>query len=92
MRRASEREHSQHLLTQEKPWTFENITKTIVLGQYRDISGEEFPDTEEGPVQEEVVEEEMPQALEEVPRKGPQEKEPKETASDTVRKAVPALT
>jgi hypothetical protein len=43
LRRASEREHSQHLLLQPKPWTFENITSDIVLGQYRDVTKEPRP-------------------------------------------------
>ena len=60
LRRASEREHSQFLLTQQKPWTFENVSSTLVHGQYRDITEEGFPDEEGGPVQEEVLEEEPP--------------------------------
>ena len=50
LRRASEREHAQHLLTQDKPWTFENITKTLVLGSFRDVTGDGAPD--EGEIEE----------------------------------------
>ena len=48
LRRASEREHSQYVLTQPKPWTFENVVPTLILGQYRDVSQDEFPDTDDG--------------------------------------------
>ena len=60
LRRASEREHSQHVLTQPKPWTFENVVPTLILGQYRDVSQDEFPDTDDGPVQEDISEEQPP--------------------------------
>ena len=52
LRRASEREHAQHLLLQEKPWTFENITTNLVIGQYRDIVTERYPDSEDEEIQE----------------------------------------
>ena len=55
LRRASEREHSQHLLTQSKPWTFENLTSTLVLGQYRDATVDGFPDDPDAPVQEDIL-------------------------------------
>ena len=43
LRRASEREHAQHVLTQDRPWTFEGITGSLVVGQYRNIVDEPHP-------------------------------------------------
>ena len=60
LRRASAREHAQHLLLQQKPWTFENITRNLVVGSYRDVSGEGAPEEDEDipegdlPVQEDL--------------------------------------
>jgi hypothetical protein len=51
LRRASEREAATHLLTQAKPWTFENITRTLVIGDFRDIVNDEVPDVGDEPVQ-----------------------------------------
>ena len=58
LRRASEREHSEAILQQKKPWTFENITKTLVLGNYRDCTAEGEPDHLD-PIREEI-EDDMP--------------------------------
>ena len=58
LRRASEREHAQHVLSLPRPWTFENVTRTLDMGNYRDVTGEGNPeDPEDGPVQEEIPEE-----------------------------------
>ena len=58
LRRASEREHAQHVLSLPRPWTFENVTRTLVMGNYRDVTGEGNPeDPEDGPVQQEIPEE-----------------------------------
>ena len=83
LRRASEREHAQHLLLQPKPWTFENITRTIAIGQYRDVSNEEFPEEqnpEEGDVEEQIVED-MQDAPEGVPDNRPR-RQRSETAEE----------
>ena len=57
LRRASEREAATHLLTQAKPWTFENITRTLVIGDFRDIVNDVVPDVGDEPVQEDIREE-----------------------------------
>ena len=44
IRRASEREHSEHILQQVRPWTFENISKNLILGQYRNVAEEPHPE------------------------------------------------
>ena len=44
LRKASEREHSEHVLQQARPWTFENISKNLILGQYRNVAEEQHPD------------------------------------------------
>lgn len=61
LRRTSEREHAEHLLLQKKPWTFENITSGLILGQYRDITTEPYPET----LPEEEQQEEPAQQMEE---------------------------
>ena len=62
LRRASEREHAQHVLTQERPWTFEGITGTLALGQYRNIVAEPYPaeEDESDAIPVNVDDEEMP--------------------------------
>ena len=47
VRRASEREHAEETLKQTRPWTFENISKNLILGQYRNVAAEGFPSPEE---------------------------------------------
>ena len=48
LRRASERELAEEKLKQKRPWTFENMTKDIVIGEYSDIRDEEpCPETED---------------------------------------------
>ena len=44
LRKASEREHSEHVLQQARPWTFESISKNLTLGQYRNVAEEQHPD------------------------------------------------
>ena len=44
VRRASEREHADHLLRQHRPWTFEGMTKNLTLGQYRDLTQDPGPE------------------------------------------------
>ena len=51
VRRASEREHAEQTLTQVRPWTFENISRNLVLGQYRNVATEPFPNEENFDVQ-----------------------------------------
>ena len=46
LRRASEREHSEQILQQARPWTFENISKNLILGQYRNVAAEPYPDAD----------------------------------------------
>ena len=46
IRRASEREHAEQTLNQVRPWTFENISRNLILGQYRNVAAEPFPDPE----------------------------------------------
>jgi hypothetical protein len=46
LRRASEREHAKQTLNQVRPWTFENISRNLILGQYRNVAAEPFPDPE----------------------------------------------
>ena len=62
LRRASELEHSQHLLMQHKPWTFENITSNIAIGQYRDIAPEATPDSGDEHVQDGIPNDESERA------------------------------
>ena len=54
IRRSSERENSEYILQQPKPWTFENVTQGLILGQYRDLTQDEHP---EGDADEEAGEE-----------------------------------
>ena len=44
LRKASEREMAEDLLTQEKPWTLEHVRSNTVLGSYRDITSEKYPE------------------------------------------------
>jgi hypothetical protein len=58
LRCASEREHAQHVLSLPRPWTFENVTRTLIMGKYRDTTEAGNPeDPEDGPVQQEIPEE-----------------------------------
>jgi hypothetical protein len=43
IRKGSEREVAQHTLTQKRPWTFEAMTRDLVLGQFRDLTGDPEP-------------------------------------------------
>ena len=62
IRKGSEREIAQHTLLQNRPWTFEGITKDLILGQYRDVASDPEPpamaDEEEGDSPDEMEEEE----------------------------------
>ena len=46
LRRASEREHAEQTLNQVRPWTFENISRNLILGQYRNVAAEPLPEPE----------------------------------------------
>jgi hypothetical protein len=65
VRKGSEREIAQQTLLQAKPWTFQNITKDLIIGQYRDITGEAEPppmaEEEEGVEPEEMEMEDPPE-------------------------------
>ena len=43
VRRSSERERAEHVLRQARPWTFEDISKNLILGQYRNVAEEPCP-------------------------------------------------
>jgi len=64
IRRSSEREVSEYILNQKKPWTFENVTKDLILGQYRDLTQDAYPefDPDEEMDEEAVHEPEAPDA------------------------------
>ena len=47
IRRSSEREHSEHVLKQVRPWTFEDISKNLILGQFRNVAEEEHPEEQD---------------------------------------------
>jgi len=83
LRRASERELVEHTLLQQKPWTFENITRDLVVGQFRDVTEEEYP--------EEVPEEEMGEAEGQEPvfEEDTEEMEHEPTPARTVKREHP---
>jgi hypothetical protein len=64
IRRSSKREVSEYILNQKKPWTFENVTKDLILGQYRDLTQDAYPefDPDEEMDEEAVHEPEAPDA------------------------------